>query len=83
MKGTHNSQERLAYLKQQQPADITRSVSDTFKEDLGGTLDPAADITASLIPADRISTATIITREAGCFAASYGRTKCLNSSAAK
>lgn len=67
MKETHNSQDRLAYLKQQLPTDITRSVIDTLKEDLGGTLDPAADITASLIPADRISTATIITREAGVF----------------
>ncbi len=67
MKETHNSQDRLAYLKQQLPADITRSGIDTLKEDLGGTLDPAADITASLIPADRISTATIITREAGVF----------------
>ncbi|MGL5653147.1 carboxylating nicotinate-nucleotide diphosphorylase [Vibrio misgurnus] len=67
MKSTHNSQDRLAYLTQQLPADITRSVSDALKEDLGGTLDPAADITASLIPADRISSATIITREAGVF----------------
>ncbi|MGL4191164.1 MAG: carboxylating nicotinate-nucleotide diphosphorylase [Vibrio sp.] len=67
MKSTHNSQDRLAYLTQQLPADITRSVSDALKEDLGGTLNPAADITASLIPADRISSATIITREAGVF----------------
>ncbi|QIL85895.1 carboxylating nicotinate-nucleotide diphosphorylase [Vibrio sp. HDW18] len=67
MKSTHNSQDRLAYLTQQLPADITRSVSDALKEDLGGTLNPAADITASLIPADRISRATLITREAGVF----------------
>ncbi|MDA0148624.1 carboxylating nicotinate-nucleotide diphosphorylase [Vibrio sp. LaRot3] len=67
MKNTHNSQERLEYLKQQLPLEISRSVSDTLKEDLGGTLDPAADITASLIPADANNVATIITREHGVF----------------
>ena len=67
MKDTHNSQARLEYLKQQLPLEITRTVSDTLREDLGGTLDPAADITASLIPADAINEATIITREAGVF----------------
>ncbi|MGR5236726.1 carboxylating nicotinate-nucleotide diphosphorylase [Vibrio alfacsensis] len=67
MKNTHNSQERLAYLKQQLPLEITRAVADTLKEDLGGTLDADKDITASLIPADAINTATIITREHGVF----------------
>ncbi|EJG1632994.1 carboxylating nicotinate-nucleotide diphosphorylase [Vibrio parahaemolyticus] len=67
MKNTHNSQERLAYLKQQLPLEITRSVADTLKEDLGGTLDASQDITASLIPADAMNTATIITREHGVF----------------
>lgn len=67
MKSTHNSAERLEYLKQQLPLDIARAVSDTLKEDLGGTLDPNADITASLIPADATNTATIITREHGTF----------------
>ncbi|EKO3517813.1 carboxylating nicotinate-nucleotide diphosphorylase [Vibrio fluvialis] len=67
MKESHNSQERLEYLKQQLPLEITRSVTDTLKEDLGGTLDPAADITASLIPADVQGHATIITREHGVF----------------
>jgi nicotinate-nucleotide pyrophosphorylase (carboxylating) len=67
MKNTHNSQARLDYLKQQLPLDITRIVKETLHEDLGGTLDPAADITASLIPADQHNTATIITREAGVF----------------
>ncbi|MBY7962281.1 carboxylating nicotinate-nucleotide diphosphorylase [Vibrio fluvialis] len=67
MKESHNSQERLEYLKQQLPLEITRSVTDTLKEDLGGTLDPAADITASLIPADVQGRATIITREHGVF----------------
>ncbi|ELX7503756.1 carboxylating nicotinate-nucleotide diphosphorylase [Vibrio fluvialis] len=67
MKESHNSQERLEYLKQQLPLEITRSVTDTLKEDLGGTIDPAADITASLIPADVQGRATIITREHGVF----------------
>ncbi|GLQ73833.1 carboxylating nicotinate-nucleotide diphosphorylase [Vibrio penaeicida] len=67
MKNTHNSQERLDYLKQQLPLEITRAVEDTLKEDLGGTLDPAADITAALIPEEATNTATIITREHGIF----------------
>ncbi|NOH63767.1 carboxylating nicotinate-nucleotide diphosphorylase [Vibrio sp. RE88] len=67
MKETHNSQERLEYLKQHLPLEISRSVTETIKEDLGGTLDPAADITASLIPADARNEATIITREHGVF----------------
>jgi nicotinate-nucleotide pyrophosphorylase (carboxylating) len=67
MKHTHNSEERLEYLKQQLLLEITRSAEDTIKEDLGGTLDPAADITAALIPEDAQNTATIITREHGVF----------------
>ncbi|MCG9683793.1 carboxylating nicotinate-nucleotide diphosphorylase [Vibrio sp. Isolate23] len=67
MKETHNSQERLEYLKLHLPLEISRSVTETIKEDLGGTLDPAADITASLIPADAHNEATIITREHGVF----------------
>jgi len=67
MKYTQNSQERLDYLKQQLPLEIARTVEATLKEDLGGTLDPAADLTANLIPADVQGTATIITREHGVF----------------
>lgn len=67
MKNTHNSQERLEYLKQQLPLEISRAVSDTLREDLGGTLDASADITANLIPEDTHNTATIITREHGVF----------------
>lgn len=47
--------------------DIERAVRDALLEDLGGTLDPAVDITAQLIPADKQAEATIITREAGIF----------------
>lgn len=67
MNNRHNSQQRLDYLQQQLPVEITRSVTDTLKEDLGGSLDAANDITASLIPADAINSATIITREHGVF----------------
>ena len=47
--------------------DIQRAVRHALLEDLGGTLDPNADITAQLIPADKQGSATIITREAGVF----------------
>ncbi|WP_261833963.1 carboxylating nicotinate-nucleotide diphosphorylase [Vibrio ishigakensis] len=67
MKNTHDSEARLAYLKQQLPVEVTRAVTDTLKEDLGGTLDASADITASLIAADTQGVATIITREHGVF----------------
>ncbi|HDY7696740.1 TPA: carboxylating nicotinate-nucleotide diphosphorylase [Vibrio vulnificus] len=67
MKNTHNSQERLDYLKQQLPIEITRAVADTLKEDLGGSLNADNDVTAALIPAEAMNTATIITREHGVF----------------
>ncbi len=63
----HDITSRLEYLKQQLPAEITRTVADTLREDLGGTLDVSADITASLIDQDTQSVATIITREHGVF----------------
>ncbi len=63
----HDSQSRLTYLKQQLPAEITRSVQEALKEDLGGTLNQSADITASLIPKSARNVATIITREHGIF----------------
>lgn len=53
--------------------DINRAVRAALLEDLGDALtaldqpDASADITAQLIPADRMSTARIITREAGVF----------------
>lgn len=67
MKEKHDSQARLDYLKTQLPLDIKRSVADALKEDLGGTLDASADITASLIPADQQNVAILITREHGVF----------------
>lgn len=67
MKETHNSQQRLEYLKQHLTQDITRAVRDTLAEDLGGVLDASRDITASLIPAETWGQAKIITREEGIF----------------
>ncbi|PTT48302.1 carboxylating nicotinate-nucleotide diphosphorylase [Aeromonas sp. HMWF016] len=53
--------------------DVSRAVRAALLEDLGDALttldqpDPSADITAQLIPADRIASARVITREAGVF----------------
>ena len=47
--------------------DIQRAVRHALFEDLGGTLDPNADITAQLIPSDKQGAATVITRETGVF----------------
>ncbi|WP_137166165.1 carboxylating nicotinate-nucleotide diphosphorylase [Salinimonas lutimaris] len=43
--------------------EILAQVRTALTEDLGGELNPANDITANLIPADKDATATIITRE--------------------
>ncbi|WP_318478974.1 carboxylating nicotinate-nucleotide diphosphorylase [Photobacterium leiognathi] len=67
MEHKHDSSARLAYLKQLLPLEITRTVADTLREDLGGKIDPNLDITAGLIPADSQGVATIITREHGVF----------------
>ena len=47
--------------------DIQRAVRHALEEDLGGVLDPHADITAQLIPADKPGVAYVITRESGVF----------------
>ncbi|WP_318454578.1 carboxylating nicotinate-nucleotide diphosphorylase [Photobacterium leiognathi] len=67
MEHKHDSSARLAYLKQLLPLEITRTVADALREDLGGEIDPNLDITAGLIPADSQGVATIITREHGVF----------------
>lgn len=67
MEHKHDSSARLAYLKKLLPLEITRTVADTLREDLGGEIDPNLDITARLIPADSQGVATIITREHGVF----------------
>ncbi len=67
MPKTHDSKARLQYLKEALPQEVKRAVTDTLKEDLGGVLDPNADITAQLIDDKVNSIATIITREHGIF----------------
>lgn len=67
MEHKHDSSARLAYLKQLLPIEISRTVADTLREDLGGEIDANLDITANLIPADSQGVATIITREHGVF----------------
>ena len=67
MEHKHDSSARLAYLKQLLPIEISRTVADTLREDLGGEIDASSDITANLIPADSQGVATIITREHGVF----------------
>ncbi|MEM6051319.1 carboxylating nicotinate-nucleotide diphosphorylase [Erwinia sp. P7711] len=47
--------------------DIPPSVAQALREDLGGEVDPCKDITASLLPAEATSHASVITREAGIF----------------
>ncbi|MCG3862761.1 MULTISPECIES: carboxylating nicotinate-nucleotide diphosphorylase [unclassified Photobacterium] len=67
MEHKHDSSARLAYLKQLLPIEISRTVADTLREDLGGEINANLDITANLIPADSQGVATIITREQGVF----------------
>ncbi|PSV26612.1 carboxylating nicotinate-nucleotide diphosphorylase [Photobacterium sp. GB-56] len=67
MEHKHDSSARLAYLKQLLPIEISRTVADTLREDLGGEINANLDITANLIPADSQGVATIITREHGVF----------------
>lgn len=66
-RAVHDSDSRFAYLTSHLDADVKRLVSETLREDLGGEIDPSQDITASLIPADSVSTAILITRETGVF----------------
>ncbi|EXU75805.1 carboxylating nicotinate-nucleotide diphosphorylase [Erwinia mallotivora] len=47
--------------------DIPPGVAQALREDLGGEVNPANDITASLLPADTSSHAVVITREPGIF----------------
>ncbi len=47
--------------------EIRFNVTAALSEDLGGTLDPAKDITAQLLPAQQEVTAHVITREEGIF----------------
>ena len=47
--------------------DIPPAVALALREDLGGTIDADNDLTALLLPADKVAQATVITREEGVF----------------
>jgi len=58
---------RRAVLLERIKDDIPPAVAQALREDLGGEIDASKDITASLLPADASSHATVITREPGVF----------------
>ncbi|MEN3261154.1 carboxylating nicotinate-nucleotide diphosphorylase [Sodalis endosymbiont of Spalangia cameroni] len=63
----YNVERRRAELLERVEQDIPPSVSAALKEDLGGSTDAQADITALLLPTSSQATAVIITREKGVF----------------
>lgn len=63
----YDTERRRADLLARIQHDIPLSVTQALREDLGGTTDPQADITALLLARDRHASATIITRENGVF----------------
>ncbi len=63
----YNAERRRAELLERIQYDIPLTVTRALSEDLGGTADPEADITALLLPRDRQAEAVIITRENGIF----------------
>ncbi|EPE37869.1 nicotinate-nucleotide pyrophosphorylase [Candidatus Photodesmus katoptron] len=67
MKKTHNIRERLNYLKQILPTEITRTVAHSLTEDLGGSIYLSSDITSNLISEGTHGKAIIISREKGVF----------------
>ncbi|MCU5771459.1 carboxylating nicotinate-nucleotide diphosphorylase [Erwiniaceae bacterium BAC15a-03b] len=63
----YDSDSRRAELLGRIENDIPAAVAHALQEDLGGEVDASNDITASLLPADTHSHATVITREPGIF----------------
>lgn len=63
----YNPENRRAELLKKIQQDIPLSVTAALKEDLGGTTDAQADITAHLLPETNIANATILSREPGVF----------------
>ncbi|MFS2223024.1 carboxylating nicotinate-nucleotide diphosphorylase [Pantoea sp. B65] len=63
----YDSASRRAELLGRIENDIPAAVAYALQEDLGGEVDASNDITASLLPADTQSHATVITREPGIF----------------
>ncbi|KOC88932.1 carboxylating nicotinate-nucleotide diphosphorylase [Winslowiella iniecta] len=63
----YDSDSRRAELLGRIENDIPAAVAQALREDLGGEVEACNDITASLLPADTQSHATVITRETGIF----------------
>lgn len=63
----YDSDSRRAELLGRIENDIPAAVAQALREDLGGGVEACNDITASLLPADTQSHATVITRETGIF----------------
>lgn len=61
----YSADQRRAELLERIESDIPFSVAQALREDLGGEVDAERDITAQLLPADKLAEATIITREPG------------------
>lgn len=63
----YNSEHRRDALLERINLDIPAAVAHALREDLGGEVSAANDITAQLLPEDTQSHAVVITREAGVF----------------
>ncbi|HDL6961559.1 TPA: carboxylating nicotinate-nucleotide diphosphorylase [Yersinia enterocolitica] len=64
---SYNADSRRAELLERIQRDIPSTVAQALSEDLGGEVNADRDLTAQLLPADKLAEATIITREAGVF----------------
>ena len=63
----YSADTRRTELLERIESDIPYAVAQALREDLGGEVDADRDITAQLLPADKLAEATIITREPGVF----------------
>lgn len=63
----YDADSRRTELLERIESDIPYAVAQALREDLGGEVDADRDITAQLLPADKLAEATIITREPGVF----------------
>ncbi|CNH84765.1 carboxylating nicotinate-nucleotide diphosphorylase [Yersinia pekkanenii] len=64
---SYNADSRRAELLERIQRDIPLTVAQALSEDLGGEVNADRDLTAQLLPADKLANATIITREPGIF----------------
>ncbi|VEI16477.1 Nicotinate-nucleotide pyrophosphorylase [carboxylating] [Serratia plymuthica] len=63
----YDADSRRTELLERIESDIPYAVAQALREDLGGEVNADRDITAQLLPADKLAEATIITREPGVF----------------